>query len=265
MSVPTLMPNPIPVTPMHGVSAGAPSTPRPPMGPATMAMLPPLSRGGNHGDALSPDQRRLMIAGILAAHVAGVYGLMQLDEVRVAVLQATPMLFDLIAPSAPPALPAPPPPPVRPQPVLKRPPPPALVIAAATSPAPAAFVVPAPPPPEPIEAPAPPAPTIVVATPASPAPPPAPKIIPASAVQYLEAPVLVYPRLSERNGERGRVMVRVYIDVAGLPQDVQVSVSSGYSRLDEAAVSSVRKARFKPYTENGVPTSGWAIVPASFE
>ena len=167
------------------------------------------------------------------------------------------MFVSLIAPPAPPV------PPPAPQPVRKLQPARPL-IAAAPRHAPAAFVVPAAPP-QPVEAPAPPAPAIVVAAPAPPAPAPPQRMIPASAVQYLEPPVLVYPRLSERIGERGRVMVRVFIGTLGLPQNVQVSESSGFARLDDAAVSAVRKARFKPYIENGQPAAGWAAVPANFE
>ena len=137
------------------------------------------------------------------------------------------------------------------------------MIAAAPSPAPAAFVVPAPPP-EPVVETS-PAPVAVQAPPAPPAPPPQPKIIPASAVQYLEPPAPEYPRLSKRNAESGKVMVRVYIDVAGMPRNAQVSTSSGFARLDDAAVSAVQKARFKPYTENGQPTAGWTYVPINFE
>jgi protein TonB len=225
--------------------------------------LPPLPHGDERGDSLSPNQRRLMVIAILAAHVAGVYGLMQLGAVREAMREAAPMFVDLIAPPAPPTPPAPPPPP-QPQPILKKPPPPAPVIAAAPSPAPATFVVPPPPPPEPVEA-VPTPPVAVVAPPAPPAPPPPPKIIPASAVQYLEPPVLEYPRLSRRNNESGRVIVRVYIDTAGLPHNVQVSSSSGHPRLDDAGVAAVQKARFKPYTENGQPTAGWALIPLNFE
>ena len=223
--------------------------------------LPPLPRRGERADGLSPAQRRAMVVAILAAHVAAVYGLMQVREVREAAREVAPMFVDLIAPPAPPAPPVPPPP--IPQPIQKKPPPPAPVIAAAPSPAPAAFVVPAPPPPEPIEAV--PAPVAVQAPPAPPAPPPPPKIIPASAVQYLEPPAPEYPRLSKRNGESGRVMVRVFIDIAGMPRNVQISTSSGFARLDDAAVSAVQKARFKPYTENGQPTAGWTSVPINFE
>ncbi len=221
---------------------------------------PPLSRADTRGDALLPNQRRAMVVAILAAHVAGVYGLMQVGAVRDAVREAAPMFVDWVAPPAPPTPPALPPPP-KPQIVPKKLPP-TPVIAAAPSPAPAAFVVPAPPPePAAVETPAPPAP--VVAAPAPLAPPP-PKIIPASAVQYLEPPLLEYPRLSRRNNESGRVLVRVYIDTAGLPRTVQVSQSSGFARLDDAAVSAVQKARFKPYTENAQPVAGWVSIPLDF-
>jgi protein TonB len=221
--------------------------------------LPPLPRRGERVDGLSAAPRRAMVAAILAAHVAAVYGLLQVRELREAAHEVAPMFVDLIAPPAPPVLPAPPP---TPRPIQKKPPP-SPVIAAAPSPAPAPFVVPAPPLPEPVQAL--PAPAAVQALPAPPAPAPAPKIIPASAVQYLEPPAPEYPRLSRRNAESGRVMLRVFIDIAGMPRNVQVSSSSGFARLDDAALAAVQKARFKPYSENGQPTAGWTYVPINFE
>jgi protein TonB len=224
--------------------------------------LPPLPRGDERGDSLSPSERRLMVVAILVAHVAGVHGLMQLGAVREAMREAAPMFVDLIAPPAPPTPPAPPPPP-QPQPVLKKPPPPAPVIAAAPSPAPATFVVPPPPPPEPVEA-VPTPPVAIVAPTAPPAPPPAPKVLPPSAVQYLDTPPPEYPRLSRRNNEAGRVIVRVFIDEAGMPRQVQLGKSSGFERLDASALAAVLKFRFRPPTENGQPISGWANVPVDF-
>jgi protein TonB len=217
------------------------------------------------GDALSPSQRRAMVAVVVAVHAIGVYALMQLGVVRDAVREAAPMFVAWIAPPAPPTTPPAPPPAPRPQPTQKKPPQPTTVIAAAPSPAPAAFAVPMPPAPEPVVTETPPVPpAAVVAAPAQPAPPAAPQTIPASAVRYLEPPVLEYPRLSRRNHESGRVTVRVYIDTGGLPRTVQVSQSSGFGRLDDAAVSAVQKARFKPYTENGQPIAGWAVIPLDF-
>ena len=74
-----------------------------------------------------------------------------------------------------------------------------------------------------------------------------------------------YPRLSRRLGEAGLVVVRVYVDEAGAPRVVQIAQSSGFARLDDAALASVQRARFKPYSENGVPTAGWARIPIPFE
>lgn len=236
--------------------------------PALLHTRPPTATV----DALTPLQRRFMVAAILAAHGAAGWGLLQVREVRDAVALAAPMFVDLIAPPAPPepVPPPPPPPPTPPKPALKAPPPPAPLITAAPTPAPAPFVAPPPPmePPPPSE-PAPPAPPVVLVTPpAPPAPPPAapaPKLIPASAVQYLEPPALEYPRTSRRLGESGRVLLRVYIDEAGLPRQVLLAQSSGFARLDEAALAAMKKARFKPYTENGQPTAGWAPAPIDFE
>ena len=222
---------------------------------ATRAPLPPLRQ---HADGLTRAQTRAMVVAIVALHVAAVYGLLQVKEVRDVARDLAPILVNLIAPETPPVPPAPPPP-VQ-QPIQKKQPP-APVIAAAPSPAPAAFVVPV----QPVEAPQP----AVLAEPVVQAPPApvaaAPKIIPASAVQYLEPPAPEYPRLSRRNAESGKVLLRVFIDTAGLPRNVQVSTSSGHVRLDDSAVSAVQKARFKPYTENGLPTAGWTIVPIYFE
>lgn len=116
---------------------------------------------------------------------------------------------------------------------------------------------------------APAAPATLVAVASTPATPPAaaapPKNLPPESVQYRVPPAPVYPRLSRRQGESGRVLVRVYIDEAGLPRTVQISTSSGHARLDEAALQGVLQARFKPYAENGRPMGGWALIPLTFD
>ncbi len=219
----------------------------------------PLPLSGNY-DRASPMARRALVAGVLGAHVLAGWGLLQVESVRQAVGEIAPLMVDLIAPPAPPAPPTPPPVPPR---VIKTPPPPAPIIVAAPSPAPAptAFVTPQPPaePSTPMaEAPAAPA-----APPAPPAPPP--KTIPATAVQYLDPPAPVYPAASRRLGESGRVLVRVEIDTHGRARQVQLLRSSGSLRLDDAALTAVRGARFKPYTENGEPLVVWTTVPIVFE
>jgi len=68
-----------------------------------------------------------------------------------------------------------------------------------------------------------------------------------------------------RQGEAGRVTLRVLIDEQGRPAELRVQSSSGYARLDEAALEALRDARFRPYAENGVAQRVWALVPIHFD
>lgn len=234
--------------------------------------LPPLPRAGA-GAVLTPLQRRLVVAAIVAAHALAAWGLMQLKAVRDAVTEAAPILVSLLATAAPPAPPPPAPPP--PTPKAKpharlKPIPEPRVLATPASPAPDAVAVPPPQEPlaPPVAAPAPvvsvPAPVTAAAEPAAPAP--APKLLPDDAVQYLQAPLVVYPPLSLRRRETGLVVVRAYVGTeGGSARTVQVERSSGHPRLDQAAVAAVQHARFKPYAEGGRPVEGWALVPIRFE
>lgn len=213
------------------------------------------SRGAAHSE-LGPLQQRALIGVVASLHGVLLWAVLQVPAVQRAVRDNVPIFVDLISPEPPPATP-PPRAPVMP------PRAPALVVSkAAASPA-ASFVV-EPAPAEPATA----APVVVAEAPASapaPAEPPAPKLIPASGVQYLTPPPLEYPRASRRIGEAGKVLVRVFITEDGLPRQVQVTQSSGHARLDEAAVAAVHKARFKPYTEDGHATAGWAFIPLTFD
>ena len=55
-----------------------------------------------------------------------------------------------------------------------------------------------------------------------------------------------YPRYSRRHGEEGTVVIAVEIKASGRAGKVEVVESSGYSRLDRAALEAVRSARFTP-------------------
>lgn len=234
-----------------------------------VAPLPPL-RHAEAGDGLGGAQRQLVIGAIVGLHLLAIWGLWQVQAVREAAAAAAPILVSLLptpaAPTPPPPTPAPTP---RPQPRARvQPAPPAPVIATPDSSAPEPVVAPLP-----QEAPPPAAPptvpsvSVASSTPiAAPAPPPAPKQLPDDAVQYLQAPQLVYPPLSLRRAETGLVIVRAYIGTeGGSARSVQVERSSGHARLDQAAVAAVQRARFKPYAEKGQPVEGWALIPIRFE
>ena len=82
---------------------------------------------------------------------------------------------------------------------------------------------------------------------------------------YLNNPAPSYPAQSRRLREHGEVRLRVLVNREGLPVDVQISHSCGYMRLDQAALSAVRKWRFQPAQRGGVPVEAWVIVPIEFD
>lgn len=88
--------------------------------------------------------------------------------------------------------------------------------------------------------------------------------LPSSSASYLNNPKPVYPAISKRLGEQGKVVLRVLIGSDGLPQTVQVQQSSGFERLDRQAVDAVLRWRFVPGTRNGVPEAMWNLVPVNF-
>jgi len=83
-------------------------------------------------------------------------------------------------------------------------------------------------------------------------------------VEYVRAPAPVYPRESNRRRERGTVILRVLVDPAGRPAQIQVEHSSGYDRLDVAAREAVEKALFRPYEVNGVAQAAQVLIPIEF-
>jgi len=73
-----------------------------------------------------------------------------------------------------------------------------------------------------------------------------------------------YPPDAKSAGQQGVVMISVEVDSSGAPSSVQVSRSSGFPRLDEAAVAAVRRWRFEPSRIGGIPVAGRAEVPIRF-
>lgn len=228
--------------------------------PSTAPFLPAVT--------VTDSQRHVLVtAGVLAAHAAALWAL-QAGLLRSSDPIELPQL--VMAEVLPAPAPAP-----RPQPqAAPVPAPPPKVMAPRPAPAPMPQVAPAPvpaPAPAPVlasTAPAPmatPAAAPVAATPA-PAPAPAPRIEqPSSDADYLHNPPPVYPSLSKRMGEQGKVIVRVLIGPDGTAQEAGVAESSGFDRLDKAAVATVLKWRYVPGKRNGVPEAMWYRVPVKFE
>lgn len=85
------------------------------------------------------------------------------------------------------------------------------------------------------------------------------------AVRYLRPPQVVYPPLSRRLGEAGRVVMRVLVDTQGVPVEVVVTEPSAFARLNDQAVQAMRQARFEPYRVNGRPMAVTVLTPIVFK
>lgn len=114
--------------------------------------------------------------------------------------------------------------------------------------------------PEPPAAPPPAAPTV-----APDVVPAVPRIqLPSATADYLSNPAPAYPPMSKRLQEQGRVLLYVLVDARGQPARIELKASSGYSRLDEAALATVQRWTFVPGRRNGVAESMWVEVPIEF-
>ncbi len=81
---------------------------------------------------------------------------------------------------------------------------------------------------------------------------------------YLHNPAPVYPPSSRRNGEEGRVLLRVRVSAAGQAEAVDVQHGSGFSRLDDAAREAVANWRFTPARRGAQAIASTVIVPITF-
>jgi periplasmic protein TonB len=75
-----------------------------------------------------------------------------------------------------------------------------------------------------------------------------------------------YPPSSRRAGEAGTVILEVYVLETGRVGEARVKQSSGFPRLDEAAVREVKRSwRLVPGTENGKPVQMWGQFAVTFK
>jgi len=74
----------------------------------------------------------------------------------------------------------------------------------------------------------------------------------------------LYPATSKRLREEGLVMVRAELDEEGRVEHASIKSSSGYERLDDAALNAVRQWRCHPAQRDGQPVRAVAMQPFNF-
>jgi protein TonB len=73
-----------------------------------------------------------------------------------------------------------------------------------------------------------------------------------------------YPPEAFRAGEEGTVVLRVDVDAAGNPGNVDIVSRSGSRDLDRAAIEAVRKWKFRPAMQGGQAVASQVEVPIDF-
>lgn len=81
---------------------------------------------------------------------------------------------------------------------------------------------------------------------------------------YLQNPKPTYPALSRRLGEQGTIVLSVYVNEAGAAEKVELKQSSGFDRLDDAALDAVSRWRFAAAKQGDRLVASWVQVPVKF-
>ena len=227
--------------------------------------------GGDRDQATVPREsgrygegRRVNVTGIAFAAVIHILLLAGLLLAKTDIIQEKLekrlTVVDLTPPPPPPSQETPP----QAQPDIVAPRPPLQLVQApkvATTPDPVPPSVPFAPTPAPAVA---PSPAPVVAAP--PAPPSTVKVSDLSARMISGSPPR-YPLESRRKREEGTVVLSVVVGIDGRVANISVARSSGHDRLDQAALSAVRKWRWEPFVQDGraVEMKGMVDFPFKIE
>ena len=224
---------------------------------------PPVTLGAHA--AIARHARASRIAGIafvVAVHVLFVVAVWRATPAPRVLARAAPVIVRLLSPETPaPPERRPPPPKIASKAKPADPPPfqtfvPPIEPRAPTSPI-TTFTEP--PPALKNEAPA-----VEIAAPATLNAPSAAATPPRFDAEYLKNPAPAYPPIARRNGEQGRVLLRVLVAPDGTAQDIMLKTSSGHERLDQAALDTVRQWRFVPARLGNDAVAAWVVVPISF-
>jgi len=75
---------------------------------------------------------------------------------------------------------------------------------------------------------------------------------------------VVYPEHARLYGLEGKVILKVYVDKLGNPQQIEVEKSLGLG-CDEAAINAVRLVKFLPGQNNGQVVDAWVVISVDFK
>lgn len=211
----------------------------------------PTIAGGGYGQRSGPNW--LAIAIIVGLHVIALVALVKLDIISVQKPKVVNLKVFDIAELAPPPMEQP-----KPEKVVEKVEP--VVVT------PVSIVQTLAPPPPPIQVTTTPPPPMPVVAPASPKAAPAPTQ--AASTDLIEHRISGkapgYPYESRRNKEQGTVSLRVIIGTDGRIVQISIAKSSGFDRLDKAALNAVKDWRWEPNPngDGGIISIPFVLAPS---
>jgi periplasmic protein TonB len=206
-----------------------------------MVVAPPVEARSTYGDGRRPNWPAILL--IAALHALLLVGLMKFDIIVIKKKPTTLTVID-ITEIAPPPAETPPPPKVEPVEIV-----PQLV-----TPPPIVQPVTPPPPPQ-----------VTVAPPPKPAPMAAgPVMVGNLDEKLIEGNPPRYPVESRRKKEQGTVQLRLLIGTDGRVVQVSIAQSSGFERLDQAALQAAKSWRWQPMMRDGQPVEVRGIMSIPF-
>lgn len=93
---------------------------------------------------------------------------------------------------------------------------------------------------------------------------PAPVVPPGTDASERSNPAPTYPSISRRLGEKGTVTLEILVKASGTVGEVKVKKTSGYKRLDTAAINAIKRWHFVPASQAGIAIDYWYEIDFDF-
>jgi protein TonB len=77
--------------------------------------------------------------------------------------------------------------------------------------------------------------------------------------------VVIYPPASQARGEEGTVMLNVLVTTSGRAAMIDISKSSGFDDLDDAAVETAANWHYTPAVDDGDFVQKWTAVQITYK
>lgn len=82
--------------------------------------------------------------------------------------------------------------------------------------------------------------------------------------ELIEAVNPVYPEEAKKNGIKGKVYLKVFVDEGGIPKETKVLKSTN-EIFNQPAIDAALKCKFTPAIKDDKPIAVWVVIPYKFD